>query len=177
MARMLSEELRCGLASFGDYVREQAKIRGIISPTGRDLQNLGQRLVDDDIQEFCRAVLARANFAPGALLVVDGIRHVEALAAISTLSHGQPIRLIYLETTAEVRTMRESGRTSNAAGGTSDAHQVEKQTTREVRQVANLVVDSSDEVSDTFRKILDWIRSDFPQLFGLNASNQYRKKV
>ena len=73
------------------------------NPSREDLQNLGQQLVQTDILNLCRAVFKSVDFSSGDRLVVDGVRHLEALNAISTISAGQPIKLIYLHASMKVR--------------------------------------------------------------------------
>jgi len=169
LGRRLAQELHCKFVSFGDYVREQAKKRGMSNPSREDLQDLGQQLAEADIVGFCRAVLETAHFSPGDCLIVDGIRHTEALRAISTISNGQPIRLIYLHAPMKVREGRDAEHNLSGTLHQIDAHQVEGQTNREIKQLANLVVDARGEAEKSFSQILDWLRRDCPALLSTQS--------
>lgn len=164
LGRKLAQELGWKFVSFGDYVREQAKERGLSNPSREDLQIVGQQLVEADILGFCRAVLETAHFSPGDRLIVDGVRHTEVLRAISEISGGQPIRLIYLHASMIVREARYSEHNQRGTLHQIDAHQVERQTNHEIRQLANLVVDTGSDVDKSYSQILGWIRRDCPEL-------------
>jgi cytidylate kinase len=163
LARRLADLLRCKFVSFGDNVRSEAKRRGILAPTRKDLQDLGQELVQTDVLSFCRDVLTTVGFSPGEPLVIDGLRHTEALQAISDLSGGQSIKLIYLYASVEIRNRR-----SGTAGGKSDvrnidAHEVESQTNSQLREMADLAVDASRGVSEVFAQIANWVREEYQE--------------
>lgn len=165
LARRLAEHCHCKFVSFGDYVRQQARNQGMANPSREDLQNLGQQLVQTDVLNLCRAVFKPVDFSSGDRLVVDGVRHLEALNAISTISASQPIKLIYLHASMKVRESRELDR--NRRRGTLDeidAHPVEAQTNHEIKQLADLVMDAGRNVEESFSLILKWLRHECPEL-------------
>src|SRR5690242_7997878 len=84
LASRLAQCLGCERVSFGDYVRAAALAKGL-EPTGENLQLVGAALVEAGWEPFCRAVLAQAPWQPGQPLVVDGVRHVDALAHLKRL--------------------------------------------------------------------------------------------
>jgi hypothetical protein len=165
----LAHDCNCKFASFGDYVRLQAKKRGTPKPNREDLQNLGQRLAEADMLGFCRGVLDTAHFSPGERLVIDGVRHTEALRAISTISGGQPIKLIYLQATAKVRKSRNAAYDQHETLDRIDAHPVESQTNSEIKHLADLVIDADREIEESFSQIFAWVRTECPELLFVRA--------
>jgi cytidylate kinase len=163
LARRLADLLQCKFVSFGDNVRSEAKKRGILAPTRKNLQDLGQELIQTDVLSFCREVLETVGFSPGERLVIDGLRHREAFQAISDLSGGQSIKLIYLYAPVEIRNRR-----SGTAGGNSDvrnidAHEVESQTNSQLRDMADLAVDASRGINEVFAQIANWVRQEYQE--------------
>jgi cytidylate kinase len=161
LARRLADLLQCKFVSFGDYVRAEARRRGILSPTRKNLQDLGQELVQADVLSFCTEVLETVSFSPGERLVIDGIRHKEVFQAIVDLTCGQSIKLIYLYAPVEVR----KARNTNQGGGTPDlrnidAHEVESQTNSQIRDMADLAVDASRDANEVFAQIANWVREE-----------------
>ena len=161
LGRRLAEHCHCKFVSFGDYVRQQAQARGISDPTRVDLQNLGQQLVNSGINRFCRDVLNTVHFVSGQRLVVDGIRHTEALSAISHISGGQPIKLIYLHAPMKVRESRYQHQYSLHV---IDVHPVESQTAKQIKDSADLVLDASTDLDTSFSHILAWLNRECPEL-------------
>src|SRR4051812_35017375 len=91
--------------SFGNHVRAAASERGL----GTDravLQDLGQRLIDErGFDAFVADVLTAAAIDHGQPFVIEGIRHVGALDALTRVCNGD-ILLAYLEAPAEDRARR-----------------------------------------------------------------------
>ena len=152
---MLADHLHCRVASFGNYVRDEALRTGLVAPSRSDLQNLGQQLIEKDARAFCLGVLKSADFVPGDRLVIDGVRHTQVLSILSGLAPGQPIKLIYLHALRNVRAIR------NVSGAADldeiDAHSVESQTTSDMRNLANLILETSGDVRESFLQVLRWI--------------------
>lgn len=164
LARRTADQLGCKYVSFGEYVRAEARKGGIASPTRHHLQDLGQRLVETDAASFCSEVLRTVDFAPGEPIVIDGLRHEEALQAILALSDGEPVKLIYLHAPAEIRTARGGAHVGEYDLGAVEAHDVESQTEHRIRKLANLILDTSADVDRSLADILGWIRRECPQV-------------
>ena len=157
--------------SFGDYVREQAQNRGISNPTREDLQNLGQQLVESDVNRFCQHVLDTVRFSSGQRLVIDGIRHTEVLSAISQISGRQPIKLIYLHAPMNVRESRNHKHGGFPLLAKIDAHPVESQTNKEIKELADLILDASADLDTNFSQIVAWLNHECPELVTVPSSN------
>jgi thymidylate kinase len=96
----------CGeFASFGGYVRTLATSLGL----GDDrltLQDLGQRRVEEDVDRFVAGFLAYAGWAPGKVLVVDGLRHLSVLSALERVVGSNEVLLGHLDISDEERDRR-----------------------------------------------------------------------
>lgn len=170
LAHMLANELECKFVSFGEYVRRTARERGLLEPSRSDLQDIGQELVESDLIGFCRSVLQTVNFSPGERLVIDGIRHKQALQAVSTLSKQQPIRLIYLYAPIEIRNARRTIPRGSRNLNDEDSHKVESQTNSGLRDLADLIVNTSEKPEDALSDILRWIEHECPELSQIRRS-------
>lgn len=84
VTRRAANALNVCYASFGQYVLKEAEKRGI-AITRETLQDLGQSLVDSDVQGFCSNVLQDSGWQTGTPLVIDGIRHLKVLDTLKTI--------------------------------------------------------------------------------------------
>ena len=96
-AHALAEILRRPVVSFGDYIRQEAAARGLPGDR-RQLQELGRSLITDlGWTTFCTAAVRAAGIEPGETrLVIDGLRHIEALAALRVLLAPDPVWLVFI---------------------------------------------------------------------------------
>lgn len=172
LGRRLAEELDCRFASFGEYVRTVARCRGIVEPTRKELQDIGQALVEEDALGFCRAVLETVNFSTGDGLVLDGLRHTEVLEALRALSGSQPIAVIYLCAPIRVREARATGQRYGEALPAADQHKAEQQINREIRESADLIIDAAGEVEQGYSQIRGWLRCEYPDLVQLSKTDE-----
>lgn len=135
------------LCSFGDVVRRQALRQG--TPSDRaSLQAVGATLVAAGWPAFVDLLL---EDTPGRaeLLVVDGIRHVEAVTELATRFPNTPVRLIYLRADRDVIAGRLHQR------GEPEAvldHPIES-SLHEVAAAAELELDSSLPVDELLSQI------------------------
>jgi cytidylate kinase len=156
LSRRLALELRCKFVSFGDFVRQEALKRGIVNATRRDLQDLGQDLVKENVSEFCHEVLGTVQFSPGEQIVIDGIRHKEVLEVISKISRNQPMKVIYL-TASERTRKRRTPRHHDLAS--IDSHEVESEVEADIRGLADIVIETENDEGESFRLLFNWIHS------------------
>jgi len=129
--------------SFGGVVRRRAQNIGL--PLDRDsLQELGNRIILTDGWElFCREVFG--DTTDRAVLVVDGVRHVGAIDAITEIVGEAHFRLVYVEATRAERVARVMARDgiTDAAFEAAEAHPNERELPL-VRTRADVVIDNRD---------------------------------
>jgi cytidylate kinase len=140
-ARLLAYRLGADFASFGDYVRFQAARMGL----GIDrlsLQVLGERLIAEmGWDAFTAAVLS--DWAGQRHLVVDGVRHVEAVSALRAAIAPNLVCLVFLDADFETRKTRASKRSSDAAHlDVYDTHSTELSVHSDLPSLADVVLDA-----------------------------------
>jgi len=151
--------LGCPRVSFGDQVRRVAGDRGL--PASREqLQALGESLVCEQPDDFCRAVLRQADWTPGVGLVIDGVRHEEILEKLRTLVRPSELRLIFIQADENTRAARRLG-TGRVPGplAASDAHSTERQVMDTLPALADLLVDGTGDIDILAEEIVRWVRT------------------
>jgi cytidylate kinase len=146
LATAVADRLGAASASFGRFVRATALARGI-SEEREKLQALGESLIDEmGWPGFCRAVLDAAGWKSGSLLVIDGIRHVDALETIRGVVAPVPLKLVFVDVAQDIRQARAEGRPGEAARlAKADAHSTEKDVHHVLKVRADLVLDGTRE--------------------------------
>lgn len=158
ISRQVSEALGWPRVSFGDYVRAEASRRGLNLGI-ETLQAVGQSLVDKGPETFCRAVLLEARWEPNTSLVIDGIRHIEIVAALREIIVPTDFRLVHITVEETLRESRLIGRDSVTGESIRhyDRHSTEAQVATALPELADLVLDGSDEESALIGKIVRWV--------------------
>ncbi|MFC1611494.1 AAA family ATPase [Myxococcota bacterium] len=157
----LASRLGWRRTSFGDYVRKVAVQRGLGTDRSA-LQRTGEDLIEQGWERFVEAVLKSCGWSQGFPLVVDGIRHVEALQTIRHLVAPQPTFLILLELDEGERESRTKSRDGAASAhlAEADSHSTETQVPRELRECADLVLDTRRPVEELVGAVMQHICSD-----------------
>jgi adenylate kinase family enzyme len=140
LGKRLALELGVRFASFGDFVRKEARRRGLTNVSSPELQDVGLSLVTTDLSRFCESVLADAGFVPGEGLVIDGVRHLETIRELKRLTAGQNFKLVYLESSLAARHERAPQSVHELEN--LDLHPVDSETAS-LKDIANLVLDTS----------------------------------
>jgi dephospho-CoA kinase len=112
LARALANEFSLKLIAFGDFVRQEARARGLDVGDRQVLQDLGQSLVDEDVSSFVAGVFTRADYRAEDRIVLDGVRHESVWEEISALaaSHESTASLVFLVMPEEERRNRLTAR-------------------------------------------------------------------
>ena len=144
--------------SFGEYVRSEARLRGL-GESRAVLQNLGVSLIDEGCEQFCRAVLAQTGWRLGQSLVVDGLRHVEALQELKRLVAPAKLLLIFIETSEAVRRNRVTERKGADCKELLriESHSTERQVQAALPQIADITVDGNRPIEDLAQEITGWV--------------------
>jgi len=127
-----------GRASFGDVVRAEARARGIGASTA-ELRAVGTELISQwGWSVFCCEVLTRLRECKFG--VVEGIRHMGAVAGITQVIQPVPLLLVFVETDAGERHRRLALRDHASA---DEAPPFEEEIPQ-LRSRADLIVSGSD---------------------------------
>src|SRR6266702_3054160 len=155
----VAKALNWPYVSFGNYGRAVAKIRGL-EESRAVLQDVSESLIKEGWEQFCRSVLAQVAWKPGDSLVVDGIRHIEAIDTLRLLIAPSELLLIYItvnETTRKTR-LRERKTADYAHIQSIEDHSTEIQVKTFLPQKADLIVSGDRSKDDLVRDILLWVQ-------------------
>lgn len=155
----ISRILECKKISFGDYVRKVATERSI-EHARENLQNLGAHLIQElGYETFCRNVLNMANWSQRDCLIIDGIRHVEVLNTLKTLTKPSKFLLVYIDIDLEKREerLKNQGLVKEDVKKI-DSHSTEIQVQSDLKKYSDIIVDGTLSVEEGIKKILDYIK-------------------
>lgn len=154
LTTMLAVRLGWPRVSFGEYVRQLA-IQRQLEPTRQVLQALGETLLDESIEEFCKRVIAQADWQATGNLLIDGVRHISVLDQLESLVHPHQLNHVHL-------TLGEHERAARLVGRLEDVAQIESHSTEVEVPVllpakADLVIDGFVDVEKNVAFIQDWL--------------------
>jgi dephospho-CoA kinase len=154
----VAEALAWPRASFGDYLREVARSKGL-DGSREVLQELGASLVQSGPDEFCRALLTHCGWSAGEPLVVDGIRHEEVANALRRLVAPLELRLIFMETDDRLRheRLRERDSATSEKLERIESHSTEQQAKERLAGVADLCLQGDRPLSELVSTVLNWV--------------------
>lgn len=107
LSKRVATALGLPRVSFGEYIRAEAVRRGL-NQSRELLQEIGESLVRDDCEGFCRAVLSQVVWKPGESLVIDGIRHKQVEEILETLVKPSILLTVFLDVNDRLRFTRLS---------------------------------------------------------------------
>jgi dephospho-CoA kinase len=145
--------LQCG--SFGDYVRARAREQGL-STERASLQRLGQSLVDQSPQDFCKATLDWLGWAPPGGLILEGLRHVSVYDALRALVRPTRVSLVFVEVDKGVQRARLEARDGEDLSEAMATDPTEREVSL-LRHRADLVVSSRETSDSAVAAITSWI--------------------
>ena len=144
VAVALAHRLGWPRVGFGDYVRLEATRRELDPGSREVLQKLGESLLRQDLDGFCKAVLGQTDRASDGGLIVDGVRHVAVLDALHRLVSPTPVRLIYLAGSDKARQLRlaAAGRWEQDVMTKAEGHSTEADILTVLPRKADVTVDA-----------------------------------
>jgi dephospho-CoA kinase len=147
--------------SFGDYIRAVARQQGR-EESREVLQEIGAQLIENEIEGFCQAVLAQAEWQPGQSLVVDGIRHVEVQSVLRRLVAPSNLILVYIAVDEQTRKarLREEGIITEEQEERIEAHSTEKQVITVLPFIADEILDGTQPVPSLVEKLKTIVSGD-----------------
>jgi cytidylate kinase len=160
VSRRLGEGLAWPRAAFGDYLRAEICRLGGDPDSREQLQDLGQRLVEEDSSQFCSAVMTSSGFAPGGDLLLDGIRHVEIQRIVAELARPSQTKLIYLAASEDERLRRVAGRVDGAGDFVrASTHRVETELETSLPKIADILIDGAAPLDEVVNQCLSALAS------------------
>jgi len=163
LASVLSEQSRWPKAGFGDYLRHLAEQRGL-GIDRRALQQLGEEQIAQGWDAFCSDVLEHFGWRSGAGLVVDGIRHAEAVRTLNALIRPQEVFLVHLAVDEEIRQVRLASRDGDLTRMEEiERHSTEAQVRDTLPEAAHLIVNGNRPVRSLAGEVWEALRSKSPK--------------
>jgi dephospho-CoA kinase len=153
LATAVADRLDMPCVSFGDAVRAEAARLGL--PTDRaTLQELGDELIATGWDAFVETVARQASWNGMEPLVVDGVRHLEAVRALERRSAPRPVVVVFIEAASNQRAQRLARRgVSDQDIAAADSHPNEADLPA-VRDRADIVIDNGAELHDALEATL-----------------------
>jgi chloramphenicol 3-O-phosphotransferase len=161
IAHALGERLGWPWASFGEYVRSEARLTGR-SEDRESLQELGVELIDRlGWDTFCRRTLDHARLDSDSVpCIVEGIRHVEVLRTLRDLFAPFPVYLIHLRLADEERDRRLAAEGIDPRRGVVwEQHSTERDVAKALPDRADLHVKIEETPDASVATILDWLKA------------------
>ncbi len=157
----IAEALGLPRASFGDYVRSVAKQRGLTQDR-ETLQLVGSELIENGWGPFCKAVLSQAGWKRGDGIVVDGIRHIEAIEALRQMTAPLKFFPVFISIEGEDRKSRlmSKGIMDDGEKSKIESHSTEVQVSS-LHSKASLVLDGSQPISELVGQIIGFVSSNY----------------
>jgi cytidylate kinase len=151
-AKCLARLLGWRSFSFGGYVREVARERGLDPQDLLTLQNIGSELIDMGWEIFCQNLLTYYGYN-NENVVIDGIRHVQAVNTLSSITKSR-VFLVYLDLPETVQNERIQQRNRGEYEG-HENHDVEKQVKCEVRKKSDFIINSEIPPEEVAKLIIE----------------------
>ena len=159
VSEAVAQALRWPLASFRDFVRSVASSRGFNANAREILQEIGKSLISKVWPRFCRDVLAAAGWQPGSGIVVDGIRHVEAVQNLSEIVAPLPFFLVHVAIEEPVRSKRLFLRDGAPAQTEVESHSTEAAVTDILPQGADVIVDAAHPIDRIVAQVIWYLQT------------------
>jgi dephospho-CoA kinase len=159
ISRRVAKDLGWTWVSFGDLLRDEASRRGLAPSSREVLQNLGRELIRGGWKTFCSALLKKAGWAPSQPLIVDSVRHIEAIDTLKLLTAPSEVKLVFVATDDKVRQFRLDAAGRHERIEALDADSLESQAREALPSAADLTVDGGLPEDQCARQIVSWLGS------------------
>lgn len=161
LSKEVSTLLNWKRISFGDYVRAVAIERDIDSNSREKLQELGESLIEKGWDVFCNDLLKKYQWKSDQCLVIDGIRHKEAIDTLRKITFPSKVFLIFISLDFKNRQQRllENGVKQINDLQRFDSHSTETQVSSVLSQISDLILDGNMEINELKNIVFNFIQS------------------
>ena len=159
ISKLIADKFKFQWLSFGDYVRTKAT-QECIEHTRINLQDLGEKLLKEDIRHFCNDVLNQAHWGVEPL-VIDGLRHDTILQELRSIVSPNQVFHVHLNITDNIRSQRLSETRLNEIKNINviDSHQNEIQVITNLGDLADITINADNEIGVVVSDLSVWIES------------------
>lgn len=160
LSQEIASLLRSPRVSFGEYVRNFARMRGQNFLDRSVLQQIGEELLKENFYEFCNSVLNQTIWRECYYLIVDGVRHLEVFEAIKEIVRPKKTKLVYIELDTEIQTNRIYFRDREGAIELRkyEEHSTERQA-EQIKSMSDLILDGNKPLFELKDELLTFITS------------------
>jgi cytidylate kinase len=153
LSKAVADRLAMPWVSFGDAVRAEAARRGLASDRAA-LQGLGDELIRAGWDAFVETVVNQAQWDRTGSLVVDGVRHTEALVALQRRCPPHPVVVVFADADVDRRAERLASRGVTYEDAiAADSHPNEADVPA-VRDRADILVDNDADLGEALTTTL-----------------------
>jgi cytidylate kinase len=160
LAKRICDAYKLPKASFGGYLLQYCKDHNLPENARKDLQNLGQEMIDNDARDFLKKVISFSTNNPNQL-VFEGVRHKVIFDEISKISK-ETISL-YVDATISQRLLRFVNREKEIDTNKTEedfnrdsSHPVEKEIPY-LKSLCSLIIQSADSPDEDFAKAKNYL--------------------
>jgi len=158
ISKAVAESLGIEHASFGDFVRYEATRRGVDPESRHNLQAIGESLIEErGWPQFCRDVLQHAGWKHSHPIIVDGIRHVNAVNALLDIVSPLPFFLVHIQLEEQKRIQRLVDQDFDAQRQL-DSHSTERDVKNLLPGMADLIVNCNHAIEDIVAAVASTIQ-------------------
>ena len=161
LSKSIAKKLDWSYISFGDYIRSVAKMKGLIE-SRETLQNLGEQLVETmGWERFCKDILDQISWKNGQSIVIDGVRHSEAILTLKKLTAPSNVLLVYLtlDENDQKERLSQIMDINNEEFLRMNSHSTEIQVYNLLPNIADLILDGSQHIDILIDKLIDWLKN------------------
>ncbi len=162
LAKCLSEELQIPKASFGAHLEDYCVKNNLPEDKRKDLQNLGQKMIEDNPVRFLQNVISFSGPIP-PVMIFEGVRHYSILKEIERIS--DLCIVIFIDATYQQRLSRYLSREkridsikTEADFQTASSHPVEKEV-QSLKANSSIIIRSSDSSDSDFRTLKNHVEN------------------
>jgi len=157
----IADILHWKYSSFGKIIRDEAVRRGLNYQSRTILQEIGKELMNLGWVEFCKTVLDDVDWKYGEGLVIDGIRHFEAISTLKNLVYPTPIYLIHIsiENDERYKRLEARGSLNNENFSIFDKDETEAQVIEILPSHADLIINGTLSSEVLVSEVTRWLNS------------------
>lgn len=158
ISKRVAQRLSLRWNGFGYTLKRIATERGI-SISRPNLQELGESLVANDLELFCKRVIDEATGGKNSEIVIDGLRHIAVREHAKTIHADNNVFCIFVEVDENIRQSRIFSRDgiSQKELQQLEDHQTERDVADRLRKEANFVADNSRNPDFTVTAVINWL--------------------
>lgn len=153
VAQELSKKLNCKVTSFGNVVRKIATERNIGNDR-KSLQDLGQSLVDNELDYLCKGVLDIVHWDAKENIIIEGIRHKNVLIKLKSITSPFVLKLIYIDASNSLLDYRDNSSRIVNNRAEIEKHETEREVISDIKAEANIIVNAEESMEVVCDKIL-----------------------